>query len=428
MNNNNHFSNNFENDIFRYQSYLEEFLPNVFEEFDLKFKQIGINSKINDLYEGKNINITENQAALHPKYRDNSQRYLKGEKYFKLLESAKNIISIGIGGSYEGPKLLIECEGNTRANHIFLTGSDSSEFKDKIKKILPDETVFIVSSKSFTTEETIEVLRSAIDWSGDMSKFIAVTANRSEASKYGIENIVEFDKEIGGRYSIWSDISLAAHSENIKEYREQFISGGKEADIDLKTDEDYFKFLKTLSFSDIWLHNYKNKNTRVVLSYIWKFRSLPSYIQQLEMESLGKQPSKKSDFKKTGQIIFGGYGPTAQHSYFQLLHQGTHQLCADIIVSEEHANSLALAQAETQSKLLSNGVKDIVDEREKINGNIPTNYFRLKKVDAFTLGYLIATWEHRTFITASMLQINPFDQFGVNVGKIYTKKYQIKKD
>ena len=146
------------------------------------------------------------------------------------------------------------------------------------------------------------------------------------------------------------------------------------------------------------------------------------------MESLGKRSNEKSEFKKTGQIIFGGYGPTAQHSYFQLLHQGTQSICADIIACDENVNSLARAQAIVQSGLLSNGDDQPKKESEKINGDVPTNLFLLKNSDAFSLGYLIASWEHRTYITASMLEINPFDQFGVNAGKIYTRQYLANKD
>ena len=207
------------------------------------------------------------------------------------------------------------------------------------------------------------------------------------------------------------------------ELKEKFILGGRHADDHLKNNKDYFKLLKRLAYSDIWLNNYKNKSSRVILSYIWKFRSFSDYVQQLEMESLGKQPSKDSKFKKTGQLIFGGYGPTAQHSYFQLLHQGTQDICADIIVSKEDQNNLAYAQGVTQSKLLSIGAKDFLNDEELINGNTPLNLFILNKVDSFTLGYLIATWEHRTYITSVMLGINAFDQFGVNAGKIYTKRY-----
>ena len=294
---------------------------------------------------------------------------------------------------------------------------------EKIHHLKSKETVFIVSSKSFKTEETIENLKSAISWSGDLERFIAITANKAEALKYKIKNIIEFDKEIGGRYSIWSNISIAADWEQNNESKKQFVLGGRQADIDIEKDADYLKFLKILSFSDIWLHNHKNKNSRVVLSYIWKYRSFPNYIQQLEMESLGKKYSKKSEFKRTGQIIFGGYGPTAQHSYFQLMHQGTQEICADIIVSKKNPNSMAYAQGVTQSKLLSNGAEDFLNSEERINGNVPLNLFTLYKEDSFTLGYLIATWEHRTYITAIMLGINAFDQFGVNAGKIYTKKF-----
>jgi glucose-6-phosphate isomerase len=147
------------------------------------------------------------------------------------------------------------------------------------------------------------------------------------------------------------------------------------------------------------------------------------------MESLGKKPNKNSEFKKTGQIIFGGYGPTAQHSYFQLLHQGTHNICADIILNSQNKHdSLAYSQGITQAKLLSEGASTLLKDEEIINGNVPVNLFIFDGIDAKKLGFLIATWEHRVFITSVMLQINPFDQFGVNAGKIYTKKYLADKD
>ena len=214
--------------------------------------------------------------------------------------------------------------------------------------------------------------------------------------------------------------------ENIKK-RKNFFKGGFQADKDILNDIKYQEFVKRLSFTDIWLNNMKGINSRVILSYDWDLRSLPYYLQQLEMESLGKQANLNSEFKNTGQIIFGGYGPTAQHSYFQLLHQGTQRISADIILSKEDSKSLAYAQAITQSKLLANTSKDSKEE-EKINGNVPVNLFLIDKLDPYSLGYLIATWEYRVFITATILGINPFDQFGVNAGKIYTKQYLADKD
>ena len=418
----------FENDLLRYESHLKGFNISIFNEFDSKFKELDVNSKIEDLFTGKHVNYTEDQAAWHPKLRASSPNWpskqLSEVIDNGLLDGVLNIVVLGIGGSFEGPKLLVESliVPNKNLNHLFITGSDPHEFTEKTFNLKKTETLFIVSSKSFTTDETLETLNDAIKWSGDMNKFVAITANELEASKYNFKHIIKFDKEIGGRYSIWSDIAVPAFLDATFE-PDNFLMGGNQADLDLQNNKKYLEFVKTLSFSDIWLNNSKNKTARAVLSYSWKLRSFADYVQQLEMESLGKQPKKDSAFQKTGQIIFGGYGPTAQHSYFQLLHQGTQDICADIIASKENLKSLAYAQAITQAKILSDGAKNLLKAEEKINGDIPLNLFLLNKVDAFTLGYLIATWEHRTYITAAMLEINPFDQFGVNAGKIYTKKY-----
>ncbi len=418
----------FQNKVLTFQSNINDFTKDIYHEYDTKFKEKNIQSRIDELFSGGKVNTTENRAALHPKYRDEYNHSNKNIKYLEMFKSAKNIVSVGIGGSFEGPKLLIETIGKTSANFIFITGSDEEEFNEKIYKLIPEETIFIVVSKSFTTDETILILNKALIWSSDISKFLAITSNRKEAKKYNIKNIIEFDESIGGRYSIWSDVSLIADWENKEGLKSQLIKGGKQADLDLYQDDEYFKFIKRLAYSDIWLNNFRKKNSRAILSYIWKFRSFPNYVQQLEMESLGKRSNEKSEFKKTGQIIFGGYGPTAQHSYFQLLHQGTQSICADIIACDENVNSLARAQAIVQSGLLSNGDDQPKKESEKINGDVPTNLFLLKNSDAFSLGYLIASWEHRTYITASMLEINPFDQFGVNAGKIYTRQYLANKD
>lgn len=429
----------FENEKVTFESYIHEFTPELYKDFDLKADHLGLHAKIDDLLSGKKVNNTEDLAAWHPKYRDkydpdsfdtpsNKNQQNKLSNLVDLCKDAKNIVTIGIGGSFEGPKMLLESIEieNEDTNFIFITGSDSSEFKIKTKKLNPDETIFLVSSKSFETEETISVLKHAISWSGKTNRFFAITANRAEAKKFDLNNIIEFDKEIGGRYSIWSEISTIIFCLR-KNHFDAFMAGGKQADVDLKKNNSYRKFVKNLAYTDIWLHNTRNKNSRAVLSYSWNLRSFPSYIQQLEMESLGKNPSKDSEFKKTGQIIFGGYGPRAQHSYFQLLHQGTQDICADIIVGKEDKNSLAYAQAISQSKLMSQG-DDTFKDHEKINANIPTNLFLMNSLSSFELGYLLATWEHRTFVTAVMLDINPFDQFGVNAGKIYTMKYFNDKD
>ena len=255
--------------------------------------------------------------------------------------------------------------------------------------------------------------------------FIAITSQPDKAESFGFkENIIQFPKEIGGRYSMWSPISLPAILELGDDFKD-FLIGGFEADDLLLNNKEYNEFINLLCFSDIWYNNFVNKHIRVLLLYSWKMRFFSDYAQQLEMESIGKQPNPESIFKNTGQVIFGGFGSTAQHSYFQLLHQGTASACADIftIKDNKESNKLLFAQSQAQSNLLASGPNEDLKLHEQINGNIPTNLFTLKTLNSKSLGFLIATWEHRTFVTAKMLQINPFDQYGVSAGKIFAKKY-----
>ena len=467
--------NNFiyEDDYLRYESYLKGFSKEKFDEFDAIAEKVGLDSKIKDLMDSQIVNETENQAALHHEYREmykwdsdealpdnfmsSSKNYNFGnpsdgidfydniEAELRKDDDEVNIISIGIGGSFEGPRLMLESNTYTNRYHqrfeglnfYFLTGPDPDEFKTKVSHLDPSKTFFIVFSKSFETIETLEMLKIAIKWSGDMNKFLALTSNNDGPKQYGISNIHTFDKEIGGRYSIWLEDIESMFGGRWTANGRLFTRGGARADYQLLSNKKYFDFVKYLSFSDIWMNNFNGKHTRVILSYIWNLRSLPDYFQQLEMESLGKPNNLSSRFKKTGQIIFGGYGPKAEHSYLQLLHQGTQDICADIIACNNDENDIEYVKAVTQAKLLSEGAEGL-PQNEKINGNVPVNLFLLKKnkelkegwdsVSEETLGYLIATWEHRTFITATMLGINPFDQFGVNAGKKYTLARKFIKD
>ncbi len=299
-----------------------------------------------------------------------------------------------------------------------------------IKPLNQEETFFIVSSKSCSTDETLQSITLSKEWSSLKCNFddhfIAVTSQPEKAKEIGFSNhnIIQFPNEIGGRYSMWSPISLPAILELGEEFID-FLKGGAEADSQLLEDKSYQEFIKTLCFSDIWYNNFVNKGTRVLLMYSWKMRFFKDYAQQLEMESIGKQPNINSIFSQTGQVIFGGFGSTAQHSYFQLLHQGTASACADIftIADNQETHELLFAQSQAQSNLLANGASSDLQDFEKVNGNIPTNLFTLTSLNPYNLGYLIASWEHRTFITSQMLEINPFDQYGVSAGKIFTKKY-----
>ena len=444
------FNFSFNSKALNYKSLLKGFNKEIFDLFDLTYKDLDIDQGIKDLFHGEEINVTEKQSALHHIYRDifsekpnnfQSDELLQNcrnsiqdciELRTKLLDKGiKNIVTIGIGGSFEGPKLLIETLTNSSTrhfNHIFLTGPDHIEFNETVEPLVQEETFFIVSSKSFSTDETLQSLELAKNWIlkivNLMIILLQLPLNQIKQKNLVLTKMITFPNEIGGRYSMWSPISLPAILELGKDFVD-FLKGGGEADNQLLYDSEYKDFIKTLSYSDLWYSNFMHRETRVLLTYSWKMRFFNDYAQQLEMESIGKQPNKNSLFQKTGQIVFGGFGSTAQHSYFQLLHQGTASVCADIFTIEDYKdkNKLLFAQSQAQANLLANGDNADLKDHEKVNSNVPTNLFTLKTLNPFNLGYLIASWEHRTFMTSQMLEINPFDQYGVSAGKIFTNKY-----
>jgi glucose-6-phosphate isomerase len=424
----------FQSELLNYQPYLKDFSARHYKLFDELALQLDLQGSINDLFDGKVVNKTENRQALHHQYRLNQKAqefdFKKiTEPFIKRIkkEGFKNIITFGIGGSYEGPKLLQEFTNkqSLKLNYYFVSGPDRDEFNSILKPLRGQKNFYIFSSKSLSTDETLSCLK----WLGkerDSTNSIVITANSGKANTLGFPEhcIVQFPETVGGRYSIWSPISLSAAIEN---NFSTFLKGGLSADKMMlgasREDLKYQKFIKVLAFSDLWFSNFKNKKNRVVLSYNWKLRSLANYIQQLEMESLGKQVNPRSNFKVTGQSVFGGFGSTAQHSYFQLLHQGTAGFCTDIIYSDSRTSPLLSAQAKGQASLLSSDFKGSSNLLEQTNSNSPVNLFQLNKLSLEGLGFLLASWEHRVFITASMLQINPFDQYGVAAGKLIAKKF-----
>jgi len=428
------FSFSYKSDLLEYKSYLSNFSPRQYQLFDALFVELEIQDSILSLLNGAIVNQTENRPALHHRYRcsDPTPDFNFKKICAPLLKQIKkdkyqNIITFGIGGSYEGPKLLQEFLLNPASDitYSFVSGPDKHEFNTIVKPLLGQKNLYIFASKSLATEETLSCLK----WLGKdrtEKNSIVVTANSKGARALGFSeaSIIPFPESVGGRYSIWSPISLTAGIEN---NFMSFLQGGGIADSLLSghsTDAGkYQKLIKTLAFSDIWHSNFCNKKNRVVLTYNWQLRSFANYVQQLEMESLGKPSNAESIFHETGQTIFGGFGSTAQHSYFQLLHQGTAQCSADIIYSSTSQSPLSNAQAQGQASLLSTPQNQTSDLLELTNGNIPVNLFILPKLSLRELGFLLATWEHRVFVTASLLQINPFDQFGVAAGKKIAQKF-----
>ena len=405
-----------------YQNYSND----VFQIMDNIYKELKIDALISALLEGKKVNFTEEKAALHHRYRDLSKQNNDFDSIsasnFLLKNikenSYKNIFVFGIGGSYEGPKLLHEFT-ETKDNLFFITGPDKDEFLSLVKPRLKEKNLYVFISKSFTTDEVLLSL-SWLPKNIVKRNLFAITANKRRAVDLGFfeQNIIGFPESVGGRYSIWSQVNSSVLLPN--ECR-NFLKGAASIDHSVINKSTVKSALKNIVFHDIWSHNFMDKKNRVILSYNWKLRSITNYLQQLEMESLGKPNNPESIFGFTGQTIYGGFGPRAQHSYFQLLHQGTSETSADLIASRSSHSSLLNSQAEGQFKLLSGMIK-FTKGMDAANSNIGGNFFSLDKLDLFSLGSLIAFWEYRVFVTAAMLQINPFDQFGVNAGKRVAKK------
>jgi len=428
------FTFSYKSDFLEYKSYLSNFSTEQYQLFDTLFNELEVQDSIHSLLAGDIVNQTENRPALHHRYRcpDPTPEFNFRKICAPLVQKIKkekyqNIITFGIGGSYEGPKLLQEflLNPSSNINYSFVSGPDKHEFNAIVKPLLGQKNLYIFASKSLVTEETLSCLK----WLGKNrtdKNSIVITANSEGARALGFADslIVPFPESVGGRYSIWSPISLTASVEN---NFMGFLQGGGLADSLISGSslnaKKYQKLIKTLAFSDIWFSNFCNKKNRVVLTYNWRLRSFANYIQQLEMESLGKPSNAESILHETGQTIFGGFGSTAQHSYFQLLHQGTSQCSADIIYSPTSQSPLSNAQAQGQASLLSSPQNQSSNLLELTNSNIPVNLFVLPQLSLKELGFLLATWEHRVFVTASLLQINPFDQFGVAAGKKAAHKF-----
>jgi glucose-6-phosphate isomerase len=407
-----------------YQNYSVE-IKKVFLEI---FSKQEVSDWLLDLLAGKIVNHSEQRAALHHFYRDPAFKRDGFDlvRAVEILEQKitkakyQNVFIFGIGGSFEGPKLLLEALLIPKnLNIFFITGPDKDEFNCIVKPRLTKKNLYLFASKSFTTDETLLTY----SWlPKDLSKehFVGITANPSKARELGFldHNILTFPETIGGRYSIWSPISATVLD---KKSANTFLKGARAIDNSIKSKGTAFKAIQEIVFYDLWSHNFLNKESRVILTYNWKLRSLTNYLQQLEMESLGKQPASDSIFQKTGQTIYGGFGSTAQHSYFQLLHQGTSNTMTDVVHAKSFSSKLLNAQAEGQTKLLAGKIK-YSKGKHATNSNIPVNFFALKNLSPESLGSLIAFWEYRVFVTATMLNINPFDQFGVNAGKKVAQK------
>jgi glucose-6-phosphate isomerase len=484
--------------------------PDRFKKFSLKFKDIlldysknriteetmklllqltkdaKLKSRIKKMFDGDKINFTEKRAVLHTALRNRSNKpvlvdgknvmpevnsVLKHMKEFS--ESVRNgewkgytgrqisdVVNIGIGGSDLGPVMVTEalkpyCKQGLNVH--FVSNIDGTHLVEVLKKLNPETTLFLIASKTFTTQETITNAKSARNWFLDQSKneseiakhFVALSTNEKEVTKFGIDpkNMFEFWDWVGGRYSLWSAIGLSIAIYIGMDNFTKLLTGAFEMD-------EYFRntpFEKNmpviLALIGIWYNNFFGAETQAILPYDQYMHRFPAYFQQGDMESNGKSVAKngKRVYYSTGLIIWGEPGTNGQHAFYQLIHQGTKLIPCDFIapiethnpVGEHHSILLSNFFAQTEALMKGKTKKEAKIELEQLGlsakeieellphkifeGNKPTNSIFVKKITPHTLGSLIALYEHKIFVQGIIWNINSFDQWGVELGKQLAK-------
>jgi glucose-6-phosphate isomerase len=344
------------------------------------------------------------------------------------------ILHIGIGGSVLGPALLADALGRTdgRLDVSFLSNIDGEAFDEAVDMLDPTTTLIVVASKTFTTAETLANMNAAIGWLNEAGvddpygRVIAVTAKPEAAVDAGIDEtrVLQFANGVGGRYSLWSAVGLTAALALGWDAFEELLEGAAEMDRHFRFAEPRKNAPLLAAFADRLYVRKLGCQTRAVFAYDERLRLLPSYLQQLEMESNGK--SVRIDAtpvtEPTAPVTWGGTGTDAQHAVFQLLHQGTLLIPVEFVGAVEGEDSLPehhrqlLLNMFAQGAALMSGRRS-EDPHRSYPGNRPSATILMQRVDARSLGALLAFYEHRTFANAVLMGINPFDQFGVELGK-----------
>jgi len=440
-------------------------------------ESVGLQEKIKALFAGKHVNTTEDRPALHMALRDftgQSKYSIEINAVFQRMadlvqqihsgawqgstgKPLTDIVNIGIGGSHLGPMLATEALAGFHAGKVdchFVSNIDSTDLHSALSRLNPETTLFIIASKSFTTLETLQNARTARAWltAGlnnkiDVSRhFIAVTAKPDSAEQFGIakNNILPMWDWVGGRYSLWSAIglpvALSVGMENFNRLRE----GAAELDQHFINTPLQQNLPVLLALLGIWHINYWRAESQAVLPYLHRLRSFPQFLQQLEMESNGKSvriDGTAVDYS-TSAVIWGSEGTNGQHSFHQLLHQGTHIIPIDFILAlnpekkdDPHhgylvANCLAQvnvlmngrSQEQARVALVAAGMTDHeasnLAAHQHMPGNRPSNMIIIESLTPEILGALIALYEHKVFVQSVIWNINAFDQWGVESGKV----------
>ncbi|MFV0644453.1 MAG: glucose-6-phosphate isomerase [Sphingomonadaceae bacterium] len=401
------------------------------------------------LFAGERVNTTENRAAEHTAQRGQGRdsaveeaqalnarmRILVEALHEGALGEIRHVIHIGIGGSALGPALAVDALARDLALvdvHV-VSNIDGCALEAAFRVCDPATTIIAVASKTFTTIETMTNAQTALEWlrengvADPYGRVVALTASPEKAVEWGVDEsrILPFPETVGGRYSLWSSIGFSVAMAVGWDEFAQILAGAAVVDVHFRDTDGRENLPLRAAFADQYYSRLRNCQTRAVFSYDERFRLFPSYLQQLEMESNGKSVTidGKAVNMPTAPVTWGGVGTDAQHAVFQLLHQGTNMVPVDFIASiapgdelpAEHHRILLMNCFAQGAALMAGRISD--DPARSYPGDRPSAIMLCDDLDAATLGALIAFHEHRTFANAVLMQINPFDQFGVELGK-----------
>ncbi len=480
-------SQRFQKFSFQFQDLFIDFSKNRITEETLNLllelaKECGLEEARKAMFSGAVINETEQRSVLHVALRNFTQQpyYADGENVMEAVNSVrqqmktfcenvhngnwkghsgkkiKYIVNIGIGGSDLGPLMVTEALKPYWLKDIeahFVSNIDASHLVETLKKVTPDETLFLIASKTFTTQETMTNAHTARAWflanggtEDTVAKhFVALSTNEKAVTAFGIdkENMFRFWDWVGGRYSLWSAIGLSIALTIGYENFEQLLQGAHLTDVHFN-DTPFEKNIPVLmALISLWYINFFDAKTEAILPYDQYLHRFAAYFQQGNMESNGKSIDRNGEpvSYATGPIVWGEPGTNGQHAFYQLIHQGTHLIPADFIAPAQSHNptgdhhQILLSNFFAQTQALMNGKDEQEVENELLksgkneeeaarltpfklfSGNRPTNSILLKKITPFTLGQLIALYEHKIFVQGVIWNIYSFDQWGVELGK-----------
>jgi glucose-6-phosphate isomerase len=446
--------------------------------FDLA-RARGVEAKRDGMFGGEKINATEGRAVLHIALRaprtaqilvdgadvvpdvhavldhmaEFAARVRSGTWLGYTGQPIRSIVNIGIGGSDLGPVMAYEALRHYSQRDLtfrFVSNVDATDFAEATQDLDPAETLFIVASKTFTTQETMTNARTAREWLlarlGDedavANHFVAVSTNAKEVQKFGIDtaNMFGFWDWVGGRYSMDSAIGLSTMIAIGPEHFRALLDGFHQMDEHFRTTPLEANLPVLMGLLAVWYNNFFGAETQAVLPYDQYLKRFPAYLQQLTMESLGKSVTLAGDLVdyQTGQIYWGEPGTNGQHSFYQLIHQGTKLIPCDFIafcqtlnpLGNHHdlltanvlAQSEALAFGKPLAQVKAEGNPDWLAPHRTFQGNHPSTTILLERLTPATLGKLVALYEHSVFVQGAIWDINPFDQWGVELGKVLANR------